>query len=126
AVGSNLDEATLKAILSGDVVNNADDLAGLNASSITVPEINVTITAAEGDDVDDLSFVLNDFVLTNVVDGVAETISIAGTEMTADDVNFSFGAISAAKFNIAGVLGVYGLVDASAPAEMATIYTDFQ
>lgn len=126
AVGSNVDEATLKAILSGELVDNANALAGLTARSITVPEINISMRAVEGNDVDDMSFVLSDLVLTNVVDGVAESISIGGTDMDADEATFAFDAISAANFDIAGVLGLYGLVSSDAPDEMKTIYTDFR
>src|SRR4051794_2144248 len=39
AVDSNLDEATLRDIFSGNIVDNADALAGLTATSITIPEI---------------------------------------------------------------------------------------
>ncbi|HTN63869.1 MAG TPA: hypothetical protein VL147_20325, partial [Devosia sp.] len=44
AVGSNLDEPTLRAIFSGDLVDHAEALASLTADSITIPAITVSFT----------------------------------------------------------------------------------
>ena len=44
AVDSNVDDETLRAIFSGDLVDNADALAGLTATSITIPEITLERT----------------------------------------------------------------------------------
>ncbi|MET0905699.1 MAG: hypothetical protein ABWY10_06440 [Tardiphaga sp.] len=126
AVDSNVDDAVLTDILSGNVVDNAEALAGLTATSITVPEIEFTVTGDQtGEEAFTATVTLNDFVLSDVVDGVAGSVSLGGVDMVSDDGTFNSGAISASQFDIGGVLGIYGLVDGGGQTELATIYTDF-
>ena len=123
AVGSNLDDAVLTDILSGNIVDNAEALSGLDATSIAVPEIVLSITS-QSDDAHDATITFTDLVLENVTAGRADSISLAGINLLADDADFSFGAMSANNFDIAGVLGIYGLVDTAGQAELETIYTN--
>lgn len=125
AVDSNVDEATLRAIFSGNLVENADALAGLSATSITIPEITLsTSTTIEGE-VTEGSVTFSDLVLSDIADGVAATVTLAGmTADAGDEGSAEFGALSASTLNIGGVLGMYGLVD-SGQTELQTIYTDF-
>ncbi|QQR40385.1 hypothetical protein [Devosia rhizoryzae] len=126
AVDSNVDDAVLTEILSGNVADNADALAGLTATSITVPELEVTVTGDQtGEESFTATITINDLVLEDVVDGVAGGVSLAGVDMVSDEGTFTFGTLSAAQFDIGGVLGIYGLVDASEQTELQTIYTDF-
>lgn len=130
AVDSSLDETTLRAIFSGEIVDNAQALATLNATSITIPTIKVHL-AAETDGepgVADVTF--QNVVLDNVVDGVAASIALGGIELSANKGDAkkgtaTFGAIAAKNFSIGGVLGIYGLVDAGGQTELKTIYSDF-
>lgn len=124
APGSNLGEDVLRDILSGNISAHADALSALDADSISVPEMVVTITSTQDDETYTASFTLSDLRLENVEDGVATSVSLAGIDMTTDEADANFGALSAANFNIGGMLGVYGLVDSMGQTEMQTIYTD--
>ncbi len=126
AVGSSVDDATLRAIFSGNIVDNAQALAGLDATSITIPTITLHFAskAGETDNSGDVTF--QNLVLDNVADGVAGSFSLGGIALTStEDIAANFGAMSAKQLNIGGVLGIYGLVDAGNPTELQTIYSDF-
>jgi hypothetical protein len=126
AVDSNVDEDTLRAIFSGNVTDNADALAGLDATSITIPAINVETTTTVEGKTTNATVTFSDLVLNNVADGVAASVTLSGMSIdSAEDGSGAFGAVSATNFNIAGVLGMYGLVEAGGGTELKTIYTDF-
>lgn len=126
AVDSNVDEDTLRDIFSGNVVANADALAGLTATSVSIPEITVTAeTTIEGKTTDG-GFTFNDLVLSDISNGVAASVSVGGMTFSGGDFGSGeYGSMSAANFDIGGVLGMYGLVDGSGQTELKTIYTDF-
>ena len=125
AVDSNVDEATLRAIFSGNLIDNADALAGLSATSITIPEITIAATTTLDDEVSETTVTLSDLVLSDITDGVAASVSLAGmTADAGDEGSADFGTLSASALNIGGMLGMYGLVD-SGQTELETIYTDF-
>lgn len=127
AVNANVDEATLRSIFSGDVVDNADALAGLTATSITIPEIILSVTATVDGEVNEATVTFSDLVLSDITDGNAASVSMAGISLDAgDEGSAEFGMLSASSFNIAGVLGLYGLVDSTGQAELETIYSDFR
>jgi hypothetical protein len=126
AVGSNVDEATLRDIIGGNLVDNADALAGLTADSISIPTITVTMDAVVDGETTSTTMEVADVVLTDVVDGVAASITLGGMTMNStDDATGEFGPMSASNFSIAGTLGMYGLVDGTAQTGLQTIYTDF-
>ncbi len=125
AVGSNVDEATLKDILGGNIAANADTMATLDADSISVPEIIVTVASDRADDSETAAFTIAGLTLENVVDGVAGSVSLDSVTMTTDEASMNFGTMSAANFDIGGMLGVYGLVDTTGQTALETIYTDF-
>ncbi len=125
AVNSNVDEATLRSIFSGNVVDNAEALAGLSATSITIPEITLSATTTIEGDVNEATITFSDLVLSDITDGVAASVSLAG--MTADageDGSAEIGTMSASTLNIGGMLAMYGLVETD-QTELETIYTDF-
>ncbi|SEP95731.1 hypothetical protein SAMN05428969_1286 [Devosia sp. YR412] len=126
AVDSNVDDDTLRAIFSGGLVDNADALAGLTATSITIPAITLDTTSTIEGVEHNSTVTFTDLVMSDVTDGNAAAVTLGGWTLDAgDDGSGEFGAISADNFNIAGMLGIYGLVaDPDAPAEMQTIYTD--
>lgn len=125
AVDSSIDADTIKAILSGAVVENADALAGLNATSITVPEIILTVTSTVDGVAEEGVLTFNNLVLEDVVDGVAASARLESSAFTADEGHAEMGSTSATNFNIGGILGIYGLIDAGGSTEMATLYADF-
>lgn len=126
AVDSNVDEAILRSIFSGNVIDNADALAGLSATSITIPEITLLATTTIEGEATEATVTFSDLVLSDVVGGTAASVSLAGMSLDAgENGTAEFGALSASSFDIAGVLGLYGLVDAGGQTELATIYTDF-
>ncbi|SMQ66046.1 hypothetical protein SAMN06295905_1381 [Devosia lucknowensis] len=124
AVDSSLPDNVLNDILSGNLVDHAEELAGLDATSITVPEIVVTVTSETDDGTQEATVTFADLSFDNIVDGQAEYVSVSGITLAAEDTTFSFGALSAADLNIAGILGIYGLVD-STQTELQVIYKDF-
>lgn len=125
AVDANVSDEVLTAILSGAIAENADALAGLDAASITVPEIEVAISTRHDDTSTKMVFTFSDLVLTDVVDGVAASISLGSIDISSDEANAAFGTMSAANFDIGGMLGVYGLVNTGDRTAIETIYTDF-
>lgn len=126
AVNSSIDGDTIKSILSGDIEANAEALSTLNADSITVPEISINITSTVDGESQDAVLTFTDLVLEDVVDGVAASASLGGTGMTLPEGGAEWGAASVSDFNIRGILGIYGLVDAGQSEEMQTLYSDFK
>ena len=125
AVDANVDEATLRDIFSGNLADHADALAGLNASSITIPTITIDVTTTVDDETVETAITFNDLELTGVADGVAASVSLAGMTMdSGENGTAEMNAMSASNFDIGGVLGIYGLVDAGGQTELHTIYTD--
>ena len=126
SVDSNVDDDTIRAIFSGALVENADALAGLTATSITIPEIMVHTTTTVDGDARQSTITFSDLVLSDVADGIAGSVALAGMAADAgDEGSGTFGAFSASNFDIGGVLGIYGLVDGNEQTELETIYTDF-
>ena len=126
AVDSNVDDETLRAIFAGNVADNAEALAGLTATSITIPAITLDATTTIEGETTSATVTFSDLVLSDVADGVAGSVSLAG--MTFDggeDGSGEFGAVTASNLDIGGMLGMYGLVDAGDQTELETIYTDF-
>ena len=126
AVDSNVDEATLRAIFSGSLLDNADALAGLTATSITIPEITLKASVTSDGTATDSTVIWHDIVLNDVTDGVAASVTMAGTTISSSaDASGEFGALSANHVDIGGLLSLYGLVDGGGQTEMQTLYTDF-
>ncbi len=124
AVDSSLSDATLSEILGGNIVDHADDLAELDATSISVPEIIVSVTSQSDDGPEEATLTFTDLMLDNVTDGQAATVSLAGVSLVTEEGTFDFGTMSAANLDIGGILGIYGLVDRSEQTELEVIYTD--
>lgn len=124
AVDSSVSDEDLADILSGNVAGHAEDLAALDASSISVPEIVVSVSSQTDDGPKEAAITLTGVMLGDVVDGKAGTVNIESIGLVADDVTFDFGAMSAANLDIGGILGVYGLVDTGGQTDLEVIYTD--
>jgi hypothetical protein len=124
AVDSSLANDVLTDILSGNIVDHADALADLDATSITVPEITITVSSTSGEGSQDAIVTISDLLLDSVVDGKAASVSLGGVALEADETTGQFGAMSAANLDIGGILGLYGLVASDGQADMEVIYTD--
>lgn len=128
AVDANLDEAKIRAIFAEGISGNAEDLAGLDAASITIPELKlgVDIPKTETAAASRVEFVYKDIVLSNVTDGVASSVVIGGASgNTPNEGALTMGEVAASDFSIAGMLGMYGLTGGSGDGELQTIYRDF-
>lgn len=126
AVGANIDDATLRAIFSGAIADNADALASLSASKITIPNIIIKVSTNVDGAPKSGTLTLKEIVLDNVEDGVAASITLGGIGLTTNDnVSGSFGKASASNVDIGGLLGLYGLVDPGDQTEMSTLYSAF-
>ena len=126
AVNSNVDEGILRDIFRGNISAHAEALAGLTATSITIPDITVSFATKKDGASKGGKVSFSNIVLDNVVDGVAGSVTLGGVDLSStEDVSGRFGAISAKTVNIGGMLGIYGLVAAANTTELATIYSDF-
>ncbi|MBU1307158.1 MAG: hypothetical protein KKF33_16770 [Alphaproteobacteria bacterium] len=125
AQDSNVDEATLRAIFSGNIADNAEALAGLSATSIAIPEITIDITSMANGEATHATATITDIALTDVTDGVAGGVTVAGMSVDAGDAGSGeFAELSASTVNLAAMLGMYGLVAPSSTTDFATIYSD--
>lgn len=122
-VDGNLDEATVRAIFTGSEAAIAR-LADLDAVSLVIPEITL-VTSMGVPDADSTTTYRN-VRLEDVVDGVAARVVVESTESRgAYGFTMNFGEMSAARFDIAGLLGFYGFAPQSASTEMKEVYGDF-
>ena len=124
AVGSSIDEGTLRSIFSGDFVGHAGELATLSAKSIAIPELRVSfdVPGGAGEAVNG-EVIFHDIAIANVTDGIARSVSVGSSETkTSDGGAAKFGKMSADSFDIGGLLGFYGLVEAKPGTELRTIY----
>ena len=124
AVDANVSDDILADVLSGNIAGHAEELAALDATSISVPEIVISVSSESDGSSQEATITLAGVLLNDVVDGKAGTVSIESISLVADDVTSDFGAMSAANLDIGGILGVYGLVDAGGQTELEVIYTD--
>lgn len=126
AVDSTMDEAALRDVFTGGFMKHVDELAKLSATSITIPEITLkmTVTTPDGPVVTSISY--KDIVLDGVKDGVAASASVGSAETQSPEGGFAFGKMATTTFNLAGILGLYGLVESGgADQPMQTLYKNF-
>ena len=123
AKDSSIDDATLKAIFSGDVAGHASELAKLSASSIHVPEIDVTYQPAAADQ-GKITYTYKDIDLESVSNGVAQSTAVGSSESSGMGFKVNFGKVSTGLFDIGGLLAFYGLVPGSSDQPPKTIYKD--
>jgi hypothetical protein len=131
-VDGNIDEAAVRALFTSEA-GSFDALAGLDAKSVTIPEITMssTVEAAGAPPAADgsaglVSYTYKDVVLTDVVDGVAASATIGSWDIAIGDmVTGSFGSTTTDYFDIGGMLGFYGLTAARSGTEFKQVYGDF-
>ena len=128
ATDASLDEAALRALFSPDFATVARDLAGLDAASIRIPTLTITVDAPDGANrTQTTTITYHDFELTSVTDGVAETSSVGKMVMTAGGPGvFTMGRMTTGRLDLGGILGLYGIAgDRDQDAGMKPLYVDF-
>lgn len=125
SVGSSMSDATILDILRGNIIGNAEELATLSAKRISVPEITVTVTTPMDGETLTSVVTFSGLSIDGVSAGVATSVSLEGTSMSADGLTASYGTMSAENVDIGRLLGVYGLVDMAANQELGSVYTSF-
>ena len=128
AVDSSMDEAALRDALSGGFGKHVDEIATLNATSISIPEVTLTMTVtADGlDQPVTTTMRYTDIVLNNVKNGVAESASVGSAESSSPTGSFKFGKMSTSTLDFGGFLALYSFVpSAGADAPMKTLYKNF-
>ncbi|HEY9010424.1 MAG TPA: hypothetical protein VIN06_05355 [Devosia sp.] len=129
ATSTNLTEAQIRRIFTGDFANNATALADFDAGNITIPEITVTYDVPKtdgGKGTEKATIVYKDIQIADVVDGVAGSASVGSAEIKAGSgIDMTFGAMSTGTFDIGGLLAFYGIGTAAPSEEYKTLYGDF-
>ncbi|MBL8594753.1 MAG: hypothetical protein JNK01_18865, partial [Devosia sp.] len=125
-VDGNLNEGAVRGLFTG-TPGALDALATLNAKSVTIPEIKVSYPSyVDGAGPSVITY--RDITLTDVANGVAAAAHVGGADFSgAENVTGTFGEMSVGRFDLAALLGFYGL--AAAPAagtEMKEVYADFK
>src|SRR5690606_26385716 len=112
SVGSNVDDATLTAIFTGDLAGNAEALAGLSAQRITLPELTLETTTTLAGTTRKTLMRFTNLTLADITDGVAASLSLDGISLDAGERGHAeFGKLTASDINIRAALGISGLVD---------------
>jgi len=125
AVDSTMDEAALRDALTGGFMKHVDEIAKLSATSITIPEITLTMTVTGSSPMAN-TVTYKDVVLSNVKDGVAESASVSSTQSASAEGTFTFGKLSTGTLDFGGILALYSLVPNSGPDQpLKPLYKDF-
>lgn len=112
SVGSNVDDATLTAIFTGDLAGNAEALAGLSAQRITLPELTLETTTTLAGTTRKTLMRFTNLTLADITDGVAASLSLDGISLDAGERGHAeFGKLTASDINIRAALDISGLVD---------------
>lgn len=132
---ANMDEVTLREILTGKLVENAEQLANLNADRVRIPELRFSYEITVDDQVTTNEMVFKEIVLENVTNGVAAKASIGETlgtfegegmeDSPVEQVELSYGSGEILELNVHALLGAYGLIDVEKTDEFETIYSSY-
>ncbi|MEO6394410.1 MAG: hypothetical protein ABIO40_00685 [Devosia sp.] len=123
AINSSMDEAALREALSGKILEHADELATLNATSITIPQLTLTYTTPGygGPNTETLSY--SDIVFDQVSNGVATIVTMGGGKMSSLAMSQEIGSFTMKDFDIGSLLAVFTPVASRPGAEMRTLYS---
>lgn len=119
AVNSSMSEDQIKDVFTSNFLDHADELATLNATSITIPELGIVFTI-EGETA---SVTYRDIVLDNVKDGLAAKLTVASGETLSAGETTTYSTISADNFDMKRLLEFAGMVKGDPSAPMKPIYT---
>ncbi|TDQ61982.1 hypothetical protein ATL17_3086 [Maritalea mobilis] len=133
---SNMDEVTLREILTGKLAENADQLAGLNADTIRIPELRFSYEIKVEDTVSTNEMVLREIRFENVRNGVAQRVSVEETlgdfgtkgevETPYEEVGFKYGLSEITDMNLPALLGAYGLIERPKSDDMEVVYSSYK
>ncbi|MEO7221697.1 MAG: hypothetical protein ABIY37_04425 [Devosia sp.] len=124
AVDSSMSEDQIKDVFSSNFLTHADQLATLNATSITIPELTFSFTV-DGVGGGTSIVTYRDIVLSNVKDGRAETLSIGSGESVSQGETTTYNALSADIFDLKRLLEFAGIVKGDPSAPLKPIYSSF-
>jgi hypothetical protein len=122
AVESSMSEDQIKAVFTADFMAQAEALASLNAASITIPELTLSFTV---EDAGATTVTYRDVVLTNVVNGLAETMTVGSGETTSMGESTTYKPLRATAFDLKRLLEFTGIVKGDPSAPLSPIYTSF-
>jgi hypothetical protein len=132
---ANMDEVTLREILTGKIKENADQLAGLNADRVRIPELRFSYEVTVEDVSTTNEMVLKEIILEDVRDGVAAKASVGETlgefgssgmeDNPMDEVDFTYGMSEIAALNLPALLGAYGMIEVEKTDEFETVYESY-
>lgn len=111
AVDSSMDEGAIRDAIGPNFLKHTDEFAHLNATSITIPEIDLVTTTAETTN----NSAYKDIVLSNVQNGLVATMTIGsisstGTPKTGSPVTFSYKTTTYQNVDIDALFAFLGLV----------------
>jgi hypothetical protein len=122
AVDSSMSEDQIKDVFTSNFLSHADQLASLNATSITIPELSLTFSIqAPGGGTTTITY--RDIVLTNVKDGHADKLSVGSGETVSQGETTKYSTISADGFDLKRILEFTGIVKGDPNSPMKPIYT---
>ncbi len=119
AIDSSMSEDQIKDVFTSNFLSQADGLARLTASSITIPEISLSINMGEAGSG---SVTYRDIVLTNVRDGLAEKLSVGSGETISQGETTRYETITADGFDLKRLLEFSGIVKGDANAAMKPVF----
>lgn len=122
AVDSSMSEDQIKDLFTANFLSHADQLAGLNATSITIPELTLSFSV---EDAGTSTVTYRDIVLANVVNGFAETLTIASGESNSQGETTLNKSLTANGFDIRRLLEFTGIVKGDTAAPFKPIYSSF-
>ena len=129
ATDTNLTEAQIRRLFTGDFSTSTGSLAEIDAGSISIPELTVRYDVPRSDGsggTEKAAITYRDITLTDVVDGVAGSSAIASTQIDgAGGIKMIFGEMSTTTLDIGAILAFYGLGTPGAGEDYKTMYADF-
>ncbi|MBI4923693.1 MAG: hypothetical protein HY834_18290 [Devosia nanyangense] len=124
-LGSSMDEATLKDVFTSSFLSHADDLASLDATSITIPELTLNFTVTDSGQTVSTRVTYTDVVLTNVKDGIAESLTIRTAENVSSEGTTTYGESAQQGFDLRRTFEFIGIVRGDAAAAMKPVATSY-
>lgn len=122
AVNSSMSEQQIKDLFGPNFLDHAGQLAALNAESITIPSLAMTVTASEGGESFSSTATYKDVVLANIKDGRAEKVTIGSSESVSTDGTTTSSEIVTDGWDLKRTLELVGIVSGDAAATMSPLY----
>lgn len=122
AVDSSMSEDQIKNLFTPDFLKNAEQLAALNATSITIPELTLNFSV---ENAGATTVTYRDIVLTNVVNGLAEKLTVGSGESNSQGETTTYKSMTADTFDLRRLLEFTGIVKGDPAAALKPIYKTF-